>query len=117
MDAIGQLAGGIAHDFNNQLAAIAGFAELMRLKAGDNESLTRYADSILLASQRSSDLAAQLLAFSRKGQVISVATDVNKVIIEVVDILSRTIDRKVSIKQRLNAYPAVILCDPSQIQF
>jgi PAS domain S-box-containing protein len=116
MDAIGQLAGGIAHDFNNQLTAISGFAELVSQNAGENELLSRSAANILLTAKRSSDLTAQLLAFSRKGKILSVATDVHKIIVEVIEILSHTIDKRIFIKQRLNAIPSAIQCDPSQIQ-
>ncbi|HUI93945.1 MAG TPA: response regulator [Chitinivibrionales bacterium] len=116
MDAIGQLAGGIAHDFNNQLTAIAGFAQLLSQNAGENQQMLKYAEKIMLTAKRSSDLTAQLLAFSRKGNVISVATDLRTIIAEVVEILKHTIDKKIILKQRLGVHPMVVQCDPSQIQ-
>ncbi|MDD5673121.1 MAG: response regulator [Chitinivibrionales bacterium] len=115
MDAVGQLAGGIAHDFNNQLSAISGFAELIQAKATD-PTISRFAEKILLSAKRSADLTAQLLAFSRKGKVMSVAADIQKVLLEVVDILSHTINKNIVITQRFNASEATILCDPSQVQ-
>jgi two-component system, cell cycle sensor histidine kinase and response regulator CckA len=116
MEAVGQLAGGVAHDFNNQLSIISGFAELIRDKVTDDATISRYADNILLTAKRSADLAGQLLAFSRKGKFRSVPIDVHTIISEVVNILKHTIDRKITIRQQLNASPAVITGDPTQLQ-
>jgi PAS domain S-box-containing protein len=66
MDAVGRLAAGVAHDFNNFLMVIRSYTELIEesLPAGDR--LHKYAEEVLKASARAADLAAQLLAFSRK---------------------------------------------------
>jgi PAS domain S-box-containing protein len=115
MDAIGQLAGGVAHDFNNQLGGIMGFAEML------SESLTdptykRYAENIMTAAVRAADLTRQLLAFGRKGKYLSVPTDIHKEIGEVVGLLNRSIDKRIEIKQHLDAVPALVLADPTQLQ-
>ena len=114
MMAVGQLAGGIAHDFNNQLAGIMGYAELLAKRS--DGTARRYADSIILAAQRSADLTGQLLAFARKGKVLSAPIDLHGSIAEVIGLLSRTIDRRISIEQDLAADPAVTVGDPAQLQ-
>ncbi len=116
MQAIGQLAGGIAHDFNNQLAAIVGFADLLREEVGNNKQLRQYAENILIASKRSADLTNQLLAFARKGKYISVPVDIHLTIIEVISLLTHTIDKRIIIKHKLIANPSCTIGDPTQLQ-
>lgn len=116
MRAIGQLAGGIAHDFNNQLAGIVGYSELLRKKISKNPKLAFYVDNILLATKRASELTSQLLAFARKGKYLSVPVDIHSIVVEVVNILKRTIDKRIIIKQHLDAQQTITLGDPTQIQ-
>ncbi len=116
MQAVGQLAGGIAHDFNNQLAGIVGFADMLREELSNNPELAFYADNILLTTKRASDLTSQLLAFARKGKYLTVAVNIHSIIHEVVNIIRRTIDKRIVIKQHLDAQFPTILGDPTQIQ-
>ncbi|MEI6147708.1 MAG: ATP-binding protein [bacterium] len=115
MQAIGQLAGGVAHDFNNQLGGIIGFAELLSDNLTD-PTLKVYAEKILEAGGRAADLTRQLLAFSRKGKYLSMPTDVHRVIQEVVELLNRSVDKRIEIQQYLEATPSLVLADPAQIQ-
>ncbi len=115
MDAIGQLAGGVAHDFNNQLAGIMGYAEML-LERLEDPMLEKCANRILVASRRSADLTKQLLAFARKGQYARMPVNLHETIAEVVAILQHTIDRRIEIRQHLDANPAVTTGDPSQLQ-
>lgn len=116
MQAIGQLAGGIAHDFNNQLAGIVGYADMLREELSNSPELSHYADNILLSTKRASDLTSQLLAFARKGKYLSVSVDIHKIISEVVDMLKRTIHKRIVIRQHLDAQKAQIQGDPTQVQ-
>jgi nitrogen-specific signal transduction histidine kinase len=115
MTAIGQLAGGVAHDFNNQLAAIMGYAEMLALRIED-ERLRDFAQGIVIAAKRASDLTKQLLAFSRKGKCLSTPVTVHPLLGEVVMLLERSIDKRVHITQLLKAGQSVVMGDPSQLQ-
>lgn len=115
MEAIGQLAGGVAHDFNNQLACILGNAELLGHPNAAEEQ-RKLVDNILIAVKRSSDLTAQLLAFSRRGKYRSEPVDLHQVVTEVVEILSRSIDKRIEITTRFDARRSVSVGDPSQLQ-
>ncbi|MCK6488503.1 MAG: PAS domain S-box protein [Planctomycetes bacterium] len=115
MEAIGQLAGGVAHDFNNQLAGILGFAELIEQRVAE-PAVRRHARCIITAAQRSADLTRELLAFARKGQYLRVAVDLHQVVAETVAILSRSIDRRIELRQRLLASTSLVTGDPSQLQ-
>jgi PAS domain S-box-containing protein len=115
MDAIGHLAGGIAHDFNNQLTGILGYAELLRLSVNDAESVS-FAEHIVRASRRSSDLTRQLLAFARKGNYEIVPVNIHSLIDEVVALLERSIDKRISIRTDLAAGVPFVIGDPTQLQ-
>lgn len=110
IEAIGQLAGGVAHDFNNQLAGIMGFAEVLKLKIKD-ENLTNYVEKIITAAENSAELTKQLLTFSRKSSVKHEAMNIHKVIKEVVDLLSWTIDKRVKIETEFLASEDVVMGD------
>ncbi len=115
MEAIGLLAGGIAHDFNNQLAGLLGYADLLRDELTD-ATLLDYVDSIILGVKRASGLTEQLLAFSRRGKYLSVPVNMNTIIKEVGSILRHSIDKKITIRNRLCREEAVTVGDPSQLQ-
>lgn len=116
MDVIGQLAGGVAHDFNNMLTAILGAAELLEPYVCGNPSAAKMLGNIQKAASRSADLTGQLLSFSRKGQKNCVQTCINTTIHEVISLLERTIDKKISLETRLLAKQACVVGDPALLQ-
>lgn len=116
MEAIGQLAGGIAHDFNNQLVGIMGCADLLKSSFTEDESLFELADTIVKTAKRSSHLTNQLLDFARKGKYQSTPVSIHTVISEVVSILEHSIEKKIKIKQHLDAQKPIISGDPAQLE-
>ena len=117
MDAIGQLAGGVAHDFNNMLAGILGAAQLLKVGAGEiKPELLKYIDIIITSSTRAADLTRKLLAFGRKGKVVSTSVDIHGLLDDTVDILKRTIDRKVTLERLFNASDHFTVGDSSGLQ-
>jgi PAS domain S-box-containing protein len=115
MDAIGQLAGGVAHDFNNLLLGIMGNAELLEMTLPPESPEADYARDIQTASSRAAELTKQLLTFSRKGRMRTVQVDLHSIIAEVVSLLDRSIDKRIRIIQRLEASPAVVSGDLTQL--
>lgn len=116
MDVIGQLAGGVAHDFNNMLTAIIGSAEMLERHIRNNPAAMKLLGSIQQAASRSADLTGQLLAFSRKGQKNAVQVHINKMIQEVISLLERTIDKKITLETRLVADNTCVIGDPALLQ-
>ncbi|MDA3851187.1 MAG: ATP-binding protein, partial [Spirochaetaceae bacterium] len=78
--------------------------------------LKQYAKNICKATIRSSDLTKKLLVFSRKGNFRSVPVNINDIINETAEMLNRSIDKKITIHQNLNANPAEVMGDPSLLQ-
>ncbi len=116
MEAVGQLAGGVAHDFNNMLAGIMGYAEMAREQETSREEVVEFTGHILDAAGRASDLTRKLLAFSRKGKVLSTPVDGHALIREAAALLERSVDRRIELRIRLEAENASVIGDPTQIQ-
>ena len=86
MEALGQLTGGIAHDFNNLLMIVSGYAQILqgRLKEAKEKQAV---EAIRAAAGRGEKLTRQLLAFSRRQQLMPVAVDLRQHIDAVRDML------------------------------
>ncbi|MBN2443543.1 MAG: response regulator [Spirochaetales bacterium] len=116
MQAIGQLSGGIAHDFNNQLAGILTYAELIGSAVAEDPVLSAYIRNMMSCINHSSNLTSQLLAFSRKGKYQSIDIDIHSIIMEIINILHHSIDKKINIEKKFLARSHFVSGDPSQIQ-
>ena len=116
MEAIGTLAGGVAHDFNNLLTGILGYANLLTLDSEPGSPTHEAARVIEKAAERAAELTRQLLGFARKGKFLNVQFNVQPLIGEVVTLLGRTLDKNITITQRLRTEQAGVQGDPNQIQ-
>ena len=74
MEALGQLTGGIAHDFNNLLMIVSGYAQILGRKLKDAKD-KQAVEAIRAAAGRGERLTRQLLAFSRRQQLMPVVLD------------------------------------------
>lgn len=116
MDTVGQLAGGIAHDFNNMLSGILGSAEVIGMNQNLDSEVREYINIIINAAERASELTSKLLAFSRRGKIISSVIDIHECISSVIMLLKRSIDKRIIIKESLLAERFKITGDPTLIQ-
>jgi|GEM_PF-1406237 len=117
MDAIGQLSAGVAHDFNNMLAGILGAAQV--LQYGDetfSEKDKQLLDIIVNSATRASELTTKLLAFGRKGRVDSTPVDIHSIIGDSVNILKRSIDKRVEINVSTDAKMHSVVGDNASLQ-
>lgn len=115
MEAVGRLAGGVAHDFNNMLSVILGYAELIKLKLGNDPSLLKEIIEIEKAAKRSRDTTRQLLAFSRKQNISPQILDLNRHISRMKNTLSRLIGEDIILRFYEGEDLWAIKCDPLQI--
>ncbi len=117
MDAIGQLAGGVAHDFNNMLGGIMGAASILQLpKRGLNQKSLDCVNIILEAATRAADLTEKLMAFGRKGKILSTTLDIHIVIDDAVSILTKSIDKNIALTVHNNAKESGVVGDSTGIQ-
>ncbi len=116
MEAVGQLTGGIAHDFNNLLTVILGNLQLIEKSSKQDESLHASVQAALDAGLRGAELTKRLLAFSRQQLLAPKATDVNKLVTEIVPLLKRSLGENISIKTRFADDLWLTEIDPSQLE-
>ncbi|WP_373352865.1 ATP-binding protein [Pseudoroseicyclus sp. CXY001] len=97
MQAVGQLAGGVAHDFNNLLTAISGHCDLLLLKHDEGDA--DYADLIQIHqnANRAAALVSQLLAFSRKQNLMPEVIDLRDTLSDLGHLLGRLVGEKVTL--------------------
>ena len=115
LEAMGTLAGGIAHDFNNILGAILGYGERALRDSPRGSRLRRDLDSILTAGERGRALVDQILTFSRASSNERAAVDVERVVVEALDLLGGKTPAGVRIVPRLRASRAAVFCNPTQV--
>ena len=95
MEAVGQLAGGIAHDFNNQLTVVKGYSELLMRKLPPSDPSLDAVEEIHKAAARAAALTGQLLAFSRKQILNPEVFNINTILRELADPLTRIIGEQI----------------------
>jgi PAS domain S-box-containing protein len=116
MEAVGTLAGGVAHDFNNLLSVIIGQSELAKARIDRTERVLASLDAITAAAGRGAELTNRLLGFARAKPADLRATDVKDLIHRVRQLLSRTLDRAIHIRNTLPADLPPILADAGQVE-
>ena len=116
MESMGTLAGGIAHDFNNILTGILGYASLLKIKVDRTNPIYDDLNTIEQSAIKASKLTQQLLTFSRSGSYQTQAINVNETIKATLDILKRTIPKKIQIQTSFATDLWTIEADPSQIE-
>jgi len=116
MEAIGRLAGGIAHDFNNLIQAIAGFNEGSLKDLPPDHALRRNAEGIRKAGDRAAALTRQLLAFSRQQVLQPTVVDLNRVVVNMHELLSAMIGERIEIRTALAPNLAPIKADVAQLE-
>lgn len=118
MEAVGQLTGGLAHDFNNLLTGMMGNLELlqMRIARGRVDDLDRFIAAAQDAGRRAASLTQRLLAFSRRQTLDPKATDVQRLIRSMEELLRRTVGPEivVDVVDVSDLWPAMI--DAAQLE-
>lgn len=99
-ESIGQLTGGVAHDFNNLLAVILGNLELLR-EEQDHAAQKDLIDAASTAALRGADLTKNMLAFARQAPLTPVVLDLNKVVGDAKNWITRILPESVVVDTNL----------------
>src|SRR5450830_686896 len=68
------------------------------------------------AAERAAELTKQLLSFARRGKRQNTTVDLNSTILEVVSLLTRTVNKNISVTEHFDTDQATVLGDPGQLQ-
>ena len=115
LESLGQLAGGVAHDFNNLLTVMLNVTASLKASVSDREA-GRDVARLEKAAQSASRLTHQLLAFARREVVPQSVVNVNEEIVELRDLLARTIGSHVVLTVDLAAETWPVLMDRGQLE-
>ena len=115
MEALGTLAGGIAHDFNNILAAIIGYSELALEDAQSGITSPEPIKKVIKAGNRAKELVTQILSFSRKLEPMLKPVNLNDVVVEAINIFTRTIPKMIKIEHLLADDLRLVNADVTQL--
>ena len=115
MEAIGQLTGGIAHDFNNLLTVASGSLEMLETWISDERG-QHLLHSVQGAMSRAAKLTTSLLAFARKQRLEPALADLNSIIIEMDEMLRRSLGPSVEIQHAFASELWPVQIDVGQIE-
>lgn len=108
LESLGVMAGGIAHDFNNLLMGILGNVDLMLNQVSADAPEYKLAEDVRITAQRAGELCNQLLAYSGKGRIVIEPVDVNRMLLEMGNMLGISLSKKAELAYDLkNDIPAV----------
>jgi signal transduction histidine kinase/DNA-binding response OmpR family regulator len=118
MEAMGQLTGGVAHDFNNLLTIVIGNIESMQrnLPADASPRQRRWIENAMHGAKRAATLTQHLLAFSRKQPLNPKPVDLNQLVSDISQILSRTLGEQIRIQTVLSGSLWKVEIDITQME-
>ncbi len=121
METVGTLAGGLAHDFNNVLGGVVGIVSIIQYKMAndgiiDRAELTEYINIIDQSGKRAMDMVQQLLALSKKYDLVLITLDLNTSVRNVIKLCRNSFDKCVEIDVSYFQEKALYDADPTQIE-
>lgn len=115
LKALGTLAGGIAHDLNNTLVPIQALSKLALKHLPTDTPARADLETIYQASLQARDLVRQILAFSRKQEIVNTPTDVGAKVREALHMLRASVPSTIDLVEHIEPLP-MILADAGQLQ-
>ena len=116
LEAIGRMAGGVAHDFNNILCVINGRTDLLLERLDPQAPVRRDIEIIGKMGQRAETLTRQLLTFSRKQMLNPMVLDLNSVVRDVQEMLSRVLSENIEKRYEFAEDLGHVKVDPGQVE-
>ena len=114
---VGQLAAGVAHEVNNPLGTVLLYADILHKETPeDNKQQREDLQMIVREATRCKAIVNDLLNFSRQNEVLAQETDLNDLLQEVVEEVSRQdLYRQVEVVADLEPDLPLIHADPFQL--
>ncbi len=115
MQTVGRLAGGIAHDFNNLLTAIIGFCDLLLQRHHVGDPSFADINQIRQNAARAANLTRQLLAFSRRQNLVPKVLNLTDLLADNSALLKRLLGEKIEYDFSFDHEDGRIKADEGQI--
>jgi CheY-like chemotaxis protein len=115
MDSVGRLAGGVAHETNNQMSVVLGAAHFLLRRQDLDESARADLEHISQAADRTAQITAQLLAFSRRQLLRPVSLDLGDAVRQWENVLRRVAGENCRVALRLAAGMGRVRVDLGQL--
>lgn len=115
MEAVGQLSGGIAHDFNNQLGIVTGYLEFLKEFLKSEEKQSVWVERARKAAFRCVELTKQLMLFSRTKSPVKSTVDINGIINNFEEIISKSVTPQVSVSYQLEEHLWLVKLDEGEL--
>jgi len=115
LESLGQLASGVAHDFNNLLSAIMNYAAFAE-QTTEKPEVRADVQQIQSAAERAARLTRQLLTFARREPAQPQPLDLNAIVDDIRDLLSRSIGVRIELTVDLASDLPAIVADRSQVE-
>lgn len=116
MNALGKLVGGIAHDYNNMLGVILGYAELLEMKCTQTDGTDSYINEIIRAGERGRALTRKMLAFSKSESSNPAVCNVNKILLDIKDMLAKSLTATIHLDYALNNQAWAVWLDINELE-
>ena len=107
LEALGTLAGGVAHDLNNTLVPILALSKLILHELPEDNPTRGDVEIVVRASERARDLVRQILAFSRKQDLVKQNVDLVQVTREALQMLRAGLPSTIEIVEQIGEVPPV----------
>ncbi len=116
LESLGVLASGLAHDLNNLLAGILGHNDLALSQLAPNHPACNNIERAMQGAEGAADLARQMLAYSGRGQLNVMATDLSVLVKKNVSLLQAGLSKQVQLSTVLSEQPTFVDADAGQMQ-
>jgi len=116
---VGVMTSGVAHELRNPLTSVLGFAQLLRQRADLPEGTRGQLERIWSEARRCDHIVNSLLKFTRRRGDTKALVDVNRVVLDSLDLLRYPIEAsRVRVNQCLHAEPLRVVghfCELQQV--